>query len=295
MKRNICYSWMLTILMIFTGMEAASAQTEKNVTFKVAVGDMAYTPKAKKKETVGSVLGTLGKAVVLGQVTQQHDNYAEAVRASVVKGFSAVRRFNTIDGHFTKEELADGHPALYVDGTIVNISTVTELYVPGDKELTPYDTYKAQVSVTVNVKDAYDDHVIDSHTFTINEYDCSWLKSEDAAINEALSVLAQYVTKHYNYIFPLNASIIEKGNVKKSKQKEVYIDLGAADGVVVGTKMIVYSVKTIAGRYAQKELGQIKIMEVMGDDISRCKVQNGGKEIKEALDKGVKVVVVSFN
>lgn len=295
MKRNICHAWALALLILFTNIQVGIAQTEKNVIFKVAVGDMIYTPKEKKKETVGSVLGAIGKAVVMGQVTQQHDNYAEAVRASIVKGFSDVRRFNTIDGHFTAKDLAEERPALCVDGTIANISTITELYVPRDKDLSPYDTYKAQISVTINVKNAYDDHLIDSHTFTVNEYDCSWLKSEDAAINEALKLLAQYVTNHYNYIFPLNASIIEKGDVKKSKQKEVYIDLGADDGVIVGTKMLVYSVKTIAGRYAQKELGQIKIMEVMGDDISRCKVQNGGKEIKEALDNGIMVVVVSFN
>lgn len=295
MKKNIYYSWALAMLMLCTDLQVASAQTEKNVVFKVAVGDMIYTPKEKKKETVGSVLGAIGKAVVMGQVTKQHDSYAEAVRASVVKGFSDVRRFTTIDGHFTEEELSKGIPALYVDGTIANISTTTELYVPSDKNSLPYDTYKAQVSVIVNVKDAYDDHVIDSHTFTINEYDCSWLKAEEAAINEALKLLAYRVTNHYNYMFPLNASIIEKGNVKKSKQKEVYIDLGASAGVIEGTKLTVYSVKTIAGRYAQKELGSIKIAEVMGDDISRCKVQNGGKEIKEALDSGLMVVAVSFN
>lgn len=294
MKNHFYRSLALILILLCTNIQAITAQTEKNTVFKVAVGDMIYTPK-EKKETVGSVLGAIGKAVVLGKVTSQHDNYAEAVRASVVRGFSNVRRFNTIDGNYTKEELSEGVPALYADGTIANISTTSELYVPSDKEIAPYDTYKALINITVNVKDAYDDHVIDSHTFNVSEYDCSWLKSEEAAINEALKLLAQRVTSHYNSIFPLNASIIEKGDIKKNKQKEVYIDLGFSSGAMEGMKLTVYSVKTIAGRYAQKELGSIKITEVMGDEISLCKVQSGGKDIKDALDNGLMVVAVSFN
>ena len=57
--------------------------------------------------------------------------------------------------------------------------------------------------------------------------------------------------------------------------------------------LTVYSVKTIAGRYARKELGKLKIKEVMGDDISLCKVTGGGKNIKAALDEGQTVVAIT--
>ena len=57
--------------------------------------------------------------------------------------------------------------------------------------------------------------------------------------------------------------------------------------------LTVYSVKTIAGRYARKELGKLKITDVMGDDISLCKVTSGGKNIKAALDEGQQVVAIT--
>jgi uncharacterized protein YbaA (DUF1428 family) len=59
-------------------------------------------------------------------------------------------------------------------------------------------------------------------------------------------------------------------------------------------RFAVYSVKTIAGRSAKRELGVIKVVEVMGDDISLCKVKSGGKNIKAALEEGETVVVMSY-
>jgi len=270
------------------------AQTEKNVVYKVSVGDMQYTPK-QKKQTVGTVLETVGKVLLEGKITEQHDNYAESVRASVVKGVGNVRRFHAVDGHFQNGEVDVSIPALCVDGTITNISTATEVRNPADKKSSSYDVYKAILSVTVNVKDAHDNHLVDSHIFNVTEYDCTWVKTTESALNAALALLSERVTKHYNKLFALSASIIEAGDTKKDKQKEVYIDLGASHGAVEGMKLTVYSIKSIAGKEAKKELGSIKISEVMGDDVSLCKVQNGGKNIKAALDEGLMVVVVSAN
>lgn len=294
MKKTIYYTLAWAMVLLFALPLNLSAQAEKNTIFKVAVGDMSYTPK-QKKATVGSVLGTIGEAVALGQVTTQHAHKADAVRASVVAGFGKVRRFNAIDGYFKEGEVNEETSALYVEGTINNISTTTEIYTPGDKKLKSYNVYKALIEVTVNVKDAKDDHIVDSHIFRITEYDMTWLKSTDSAIGEALILLSNRVSKHYNQLFPLNASIIEAGDTKKDKQKEVYIDLGEEAGATEGMKFTVYSIKTVGGRIAKKELGQVKITEVMGDEVSLCKVQSGGKNIKTALEDGMTVVVVSSN
>lgn len=288
------FSIFLCSLLILANVVPSSAQSDKNSSFKVSVGDFSYTPK-KKKETVGSVLGTISKAVVLGKVTSSHDEFAESVRASVVKGFSGVRRFNTIDGYFKEGEVQENVQALYVEGTINNISTTTELFTPGDKDIKPYDVYKSLIDVSVNVKDAHDDHIVDSRIFYITEYDCSWVKSAEAAISNALIALSNKISKHYNKMFPLNARIIEPGGVKKDKQKELYIDLGSLAGSFEGLKLTVYSIKTVAGIPAQKELGTIVVREVMGEHVSLCKVQSGGKYIKSAIDEGMDVIAVSSN
>ena len=244
---------------------------------------------------MGSVLGAVGEALLLGKTTQRHDNYNEAVRASIVKGISGVRRFNAIDGAFQEGEVKEGMKALYVDGTILNVSTTTQIETHTDSKKKTYTTtyYKAIIGVTVNVKDATNDYVVNSQTFNVSDYDLSWVESTEGAINNALKVLSGQITRFYNRFFPLNAFIIERGNEKKDKQQEVYIDLGGQHGAYSGMHLTVYSVKTIAGRYARKELGKLKIKDVMGDDISLCKVTSGGKNIKAALDEEQTVVAVT--
>ena len=59
--------------------------------------------------------------------------------------------------------------------------------------------------------------------------------------------------------------------------------------------MGVYIVKTVAGREAKSQIGKLKIEAVEGDDLSRCKVQSGGKEIKAALDAGQQLQVISID
>ena len=292
--RNYTFFKIAALLLVLLLPQAIYAQSDRNAIFKVAVGDMEYTPK-QGKETVGSALGTISKAVLLGTVTTQRDNYASSVRASVLSGFGKVRRFHATEGQFKDGEIKEGTHAFYVTGTINNISTTTELFTPTDKSIKPYNVFKAQIEVVVHLKDVHDGHIVDTHTFYVNNNDLSWVKTEDKAMNEALIILSSRVTKHYNKIYPLSASIVEPGNVKKDKQKDVYIDLGSKDGAVKGMKLTVYSIKTIAGKEAQKELGAVKIVEVMGDDVSMCQVKSGAKEIKKALEDGLKVIVTSSN
>lgn len=292
--RNYTFFKIAALLLVLLLPQAIYAQSDRNAIFKVAVGEMEYTPK-QGKETVGSALGTISKAVLLGTVTTQRDNYASSVRASVLSGFGKVRRFHATEGQFKDGEIKEGTHAFYVTGTINNISTTTELFTPTDKSIKPYNVFKAQIEVVVHLKDVHDGHIVDTHTFYVNNNDLSWVKTEDKAMNEALIILSSRVTKHYNKLYPLSASIVEPGNVKKDKQKDVYIDLGSKDGAVKGMKLTVYSIKTIAGKEAQKELGAVKIVEVMGDDVSMCQVKSGAKEIKKALEDGLKVIVTSSN
>lgn len=297
MKKWTNLFWMMLSLLLIgqpMGAQEQEQEEDRNAIFKVSVGEFSYTPK-QKKESVGSVLGAVGEALLLGKTTQQHDNYNEAVRASIVKGISGVRRFNAIDGAFQEGEVREGMKALYVDGTILNVSTATQIETHTDSKKKTYTTtyYKATIGVTINVKDATNDYVVNSQTFNISDYDLSWVETTEGAINNALGELSKRITKFYNRYFPLNAFIVERGNEKKDKQQEVYIDLGGQHGAYDGMHLTVYSVKTIAGRYARKELGKLKIKEVMGDDISLCKVTGGGKNIKAALDEGQTVVAVT--
>jgi hypothetical protein len=59
--------------------------------------------------------------------------------------------------------------------------------------------------------------------------------------------------------------------------------------------MGVFQVKKIGGREAKSQIGKLKIEAVEGDDISSCKVQSGGKDIKAAIDAREKLRVISID
>ena len=88
-------------------------------------------------------------------------------------------------------------------------------------------------------------------------------------------------------------NIVERGSEKKDKQKEVYIDAGSSTRTHEDMRFTVYVVGNVAGRETKKEIGRLKVNEVLGEDISLCKVQKGGKDIKAALDEGKQVVAIS--
>ena len=140
-------------------------------------------------------------------------------------------------------------------------------------------------------KDAKTDEVFASPAFNLSQWDVSWIETQEGAMMKALEKLSSTITDYCNKWLPLSANVLEGARDKKDKQKEVYIDLGSKEGAYEGLHMGVYTVKTIAGKEAKKQIGRLKIMEVLGDDISLCKVQSGGKDIKAALDAGETLVI----
>lgn len=273
---------------------SATAQKELNTVYRIGVGELIYTPPTEGSKTT-SVIKDVAEVLLSGQTTKQQPQYAEAVRASLMNGLSKVILFRPSDGIVSQTDISDGTPSFFIDGTIANISIVSRSETKKDSKGNKYtDTsYRSNVSVTVNLKDPADGSVVDSRTFTISDSDLYWMTSGEKAMTNALERLTSKVADYYNHLFPLRASIIERGESKKDKQKEVYIDLGASDGVYKGQQFDVFTVKTIAGKEARTIIGRLKIEEVDGDEISLCKVTKGSDKIKTALDGGQNLMIVS--
>lgn len=277
--------YVMLALCLVIGMEVL-AQEGRNGKVVLGMNSMAYT-KPEDKGTLSKILN----AVLLGEVTSDQGKYQDAVRAAVLKGLSQTHRITVIDGQLSKDEAARPG-ALYADGTVSNLSTTskTETYkVDGKTRTRTY--YKALIGVTLHVKNAKTDEIVDSPTFNISEWDISWIETQDGAMMKALENLSGRVTRYYNRWLPLTAKVLEGARDKKDKQKEVYIDLGSGEGAYPGLHMAVYTVKTVAGREAKKQIGKLRVEEVQGEDISLCKVQSGGRDIKTALDSGETLVI----
>lgn len=282
MKRKI----LLTIAILLTCVTTYSADV--NEAYKVAVGGFSYTPKETKK-SVGNMLGTIATTALTGMTTEHQAQYVDAVRASIISGFSKVVRFRVVE---VGEDSGELH-SFYVDGVISNISTTSKIEPNSNKNKPDSQYFRSLIGVTVNLKDVLTGEVVDSQTFSVNESDCSWVASAEKAINNSLKRLSDKIALHYNGKFPLRASVIEAGEVKNDKQKSVYIDLGSSSGMYKGLQFVVYSVKTIAGKEARMEIGRVKVETVLGDDLSECKVSKGDKKVKSALDNGETLVLIS--
>lgn len=284
----------LIVSLILLSSLTATAQKERNTIYRIGVGELIYTPPTEGSKTT-AVLKDVAEVLLSGQTTKQQPQYAEAVRACLMNGLSKVTLFRPSDGIVLQSDLPDGTPSFFVDGTIANISIVSRSETTKDSKGNKHtDTsYRSNVSVTVNLKDPADGSVVDSRTFTISDSDLYWMTSGEKAMTNALEHLTSKVADYYNRMFPLYASIIEKGESKKNKQKDVYIDLGAGDGVYKGQQFDVFTVKTIAGKEARTVIGRLKIEEIEGDEISLCKVTKGSEKIKAALDERKNLMVVS--
>lgn len=275
---------------------ASHAQTEKNIVYHISRGEIAYTQPVEKKETVGRVIGSILKGAI-GMESEPHPEFADNVRTAIAGAIGNARRLIVTDSQFMDGELGEGEHGLMYDGSIGSIScasrSVEEVDSKGRKH--SHLEYRGSVTVTINIKDVHTDQIVKTVNFNGSEYDYSWIESPEKAIGNAIQRMQYYITKELNLAWPLYASIVEGNSVKKDKQKEVFIDLGEAAGAFKGMTFSVYTVQTIAGREAKKEIGRLKVAEVMGDDISLCKVTKGGVEIKTAIDTGKELLITSSN
>lgn len=284
MRKIVCFSVVLLSVFYFL---PGYCQVDKNVCYKIGIGYFSYTPK-EEKTSVGSVLGNVANVLLTGKSTRQQPQYADAVRASIISGLGNVMRFRVVEG-----ESGSHGQTLVADGIISNISTTSKVEPSKEKGKTGHEYFRALISVTVNLKDAATGEVVSSRVFSITDGDCSWMASAEKSVDYALNRLTDKIRRHYNYAYPLYASVVEAGDVKKDNQKTVYIDLGSAYGACEGMHFDVFSVKTIAGKEARVEIGRLKIDKVLGEELSLCKVSKGEKQIKTALDNGETLVLTS--
>ena len=275
------------------------SQDDRNPIIMASMNNLQYNQK-KADRRPGTVIGEIATAVLTGQSSKDMEGYQNAVRSAILKGMTEAYRLHVVDGPLTKEE-AETIGAIYVDGTLNNISTTTKNEVveyeeknkEGEKvKKTRTDVYyRALLSVTLHVKDAMTDAVIASPSVSISESDMSWVNSPQKAVDNAVARLSRLVTKFFDGMYPLTCQIIERGGIKNDKQKQVYIDLGSAHGLHEGQTFAIYTKRMIGGKEARNQVARLRVKKIEGDEVSFCKVLSGGRDLKTALDEGLELIV----
>ncbi len=104
----------------------------------------------------------------------------------------------------------------------------------------------------------------------------------------AAASFAHYMQCFIFEALPVTGHILEKGVEQangKVKEKQCYVDLGSLHGVM--PEMMLYV--TVNGKYK----AELRIVEVLGDDICACKIVSGDSFVTKSLEKGVDMVVTS--
>jgi hypothetical protein len=274
---------------------AQDAQTNRNRMYRITLGNVQYTHHNEKLST-GETIGKVLSGVLTGKADVQATKYEEDVKNAIINGLSNSRRFRFNEGLVNLDDVME-EGNLVADAVITNIKAKTDSRTWKDKDGKTQITtnYTGVVEAMLTLKDAKTGEVVASPSFSGSGMGSSSYSDSDKAIRDAISRFSNRISAWLNKYRPLEANIIEGAAAKKDKQKEVYIDLGSGEGACEGLHLGVYTVKTVAGREAKSQIGKLKIEAVEGDDISRCKVQSGGKDIKAAFDAGENLKVISID
>lgn len=287
------------VAMMLASVCVFSQDDDRNPIIIASMNNLEYTHK-KADKSAGSVIGEIATAVLTGQTSKQMEGYQGAVRSAILKGMTDAYRLRVVDGPLTKAEV-ETPGSIYVDATLNNLSTTTKNEVKeyeeknkdGEKvKKTRTEVYyRALLSVTLHVKDAMTDAVIASPSFKISESDMSWVNSPERAVENAINRLSNLVMRFFDGMYPLTCEIIERGGIKNDKQKQVYIDLGSAQGLQEGQTFAIYVKKMIGGKEARQQVARLRVKKIEGEEVSFCKVLSGGRDLKAALDEDLDLIV----
>lgn len=286
---------LMTLVAVVCFTMTVFAQTDRNRTYRITLNNVEYAHHGEKM-SAGDAVGKILSGVMSGKATVQVTQYEEDAKNAIIKGLSSAYRFRFNNGLLQLDDIAE-EGNIVVDAVIMNLQTTSDGKSLDDKKFDykTSTTYSSIAEVLLTLKDARSRDIITNFTVKGKSGGIPAPDTSEKAIHSALSHLSHNISAWLNNYRPLRANVIEGAAVKKDKQKEVYIDLGSKEGAFVGLQMGVYVVNTVAGREAKSQIGKLKIEAVEGDDISRCKVQSGGKEIKVALDAGQQLQVTSID
>jgi len=276
-------------ILLFVSSITSYAQNEKEIVY---VGNFTYT------NNIGS-------------------SYVEGLRNKIIEGLATTNRLNVKDMRADVEVNNERNKATE-DASAVNPEDLVKFKNLQAKYLiqghvTSLETVKKTTNdgkVFYSGSAVFDLKIIDVETGTLKttkNYTYSGSGSggllsygvgetPEKAIADLLKTSVESdMKKLVNEEFPVEGTILEITEVKKEKATQVYIDLGELHGMNKGQAFDVYVEREVAGRVSQKKIGELKIEAVEGNDISLCKVNKGGEEIKTAVGEGQKIIVKSVH
>ncbi|MEG0518748.1 MAG: CsgG/HfaB family protein [Bacteroidales bacterium] len=235
-------------------------------------------------------------------------NYTQGVRNSVINSFTERGRFIVVDAakdtrlqklsqERTGEDAVNENNVLEESRSAAIKSTGAKYLVSGSvvtygNKRTTKDGQTTYTSVLTFSLDGY--IITTGEVVASKQYEVTGLgKTRTEADNNAIEAVKMKTTFFINENFTFTTSILQLEAAKKGKLKELYIHCGSGIGVQRGDIFMVYMEKDIAGINTLQEIGRLRAIEIAGEEVCKCTVTAGNKEISDAFNSQKKLVVRS--
>ncbi|GEM_PF-5837776 len=262
----------------------------ENPKIYVRVGEIKYVPKKVSEKATSIVVDVLSSVATKSNTTSvpvEDESMVAPAIETLQQAASKALRFQLVADDFTQQQL-DSHPCLELTATITGCNTTVRMH-------NNYSDKLITISAFVYLTDPKTGEIKASRQVTSDTW-ASEYETFEGAKNRTIYNLGVYTINIFNRWYPLRGHMLEKGfeKGKKQKLKEIFIDLGSANGLGTGYTCNVYTVRRIAGRIARKYIGRGRVAEVLGDDITSVELKKGADLIKQAFDNGAELAVEVF-
>ena len=177
---------------------------------------------------------------------------------------------------------------------------IGELIFGKDSKQIDENLYRPIFTFSLDVISTETSETIGSHTFKVGTLDLKSVGalSKQEAFQNALNSLEDEIRT--NFIYEFLAEAIAVVNIEKEKNGQatlLLINTGDSSGAAENDQYTVYHISSynVDGRELkrEKEIAQIKIIDVEGDELSIAEVLNGGEKILENFKAGEKLICKS--
>lgn len=262
---------------------------------KVWIKNLEYNPKSKFiKPGIDRQVIIVSRDSIDIVKNNRHDDFVAKVDAAVKSGISNVYRLESVDSSAVGINYEISGKVTSIT-TSIKCKTKEEKDTKGKIKKIKYYMYSGYVGVVLNIRNLSTGVVTTQDFCTSNDKQGDYV-SEDEVLSDCVYYLKNEISNFFCKKFPLTANIVASAreNDKKTKVKELYIDLGTNVGLYKGCEFTVYRKGEILGRTTNIKIGTIEIKEVQGPEISLCKVLYGygSKEIMEAFNEKAALVAI---
>lgn len=265
----------------------------------VVIAVNGFAQDAPKKETV--IVDIFARASAVPA------NYGEGVRNGVINGFTSKGRFTVIDAATDAkfQELNKNRKTedAVTSGNVLDEARSAVIKSMGAKfiiigSLTNYSskyatkdgktTHTSTILFSLKGYDISSGEVIASKEFEVIGHGAVQKDADNDAIKDVSGKMSGFVNEN----FPFYTNILELGEKKGNKIKELYINCGSAIGVKKGDLFSVFIETTIAGKRTTKEIAKLRAIEVAGEEVTKCTVTSGGDIINESFNSDPPKVLI---